>query len=276
MYTIEYIKQKLIIASINDENDEDVKLLDYENAISEHEINIQEIKQLINQIRNRPIKTIKSLCNKLCNEGYIDQSIILGNLLSSNKKEETYLTNYEKNTDKKTMNIVGTFTILGSMTKNKRSQYEIRLYNQESNKSFWCSCPDHKFNSAKKGTCCKHVCMIVCKVAKILDINFFITKKLSIDQYNNLFEKLESRENILSDISMAYIPQENEVFNKITKTLSEDDICPICYDDMNISQGPLSCPSCKNCMHKLCMEVWLERKYTCVYCRSDIWKKYKI
>ena len=119
MYTIEYIKQKLIIASINDE---DVKLLDYENAISEHEINIQEIKQLINQIRNRPIKTIKSLCNKLCNEGYIDQSIILGNLLSSNKKEETYLTNYEKNTDKKTMNIVGTFTILGSMTKNKRSQ----------------------------------------------------------------------------------------------------------------------------------------------------------
>ena len=67
----------------------------------------------------------------------------------------------------------------------------------------------------------------------------------------------------------------SKAFHEITKVLTEDDLCPICYDDMTISQGPLSCPCCKNCIHKVCMEVWLENKDTCVYCRSDIWKTYE-
>ena len=287
---LEYIRQKMIsIYNDSNINSHSYLLSTYEDTIDIYLADIQLLKQQIEQFRNRPITTIKQLHVKLIDINLRDQAGILGNLLTSNKKEEIYLIDYIKNTstDKKKANTVGSFTILGSMTKKGRAQYEIRLYKQESNepRSFWCSCPDHKFNSAKKGTCCKHICMIVCKVAKVLDPLFFETKKLTDAQYTNLLSKLESRETLLTENCRP----SGMVFNKITKALTEDDICPICYDEFNtpaldqcssevaLTQipGVLSCPSCKNCMHQVCMEVWLENKDTCVFCRSDIWKNYK-
>ena len=274
---LDHIRKKMI--SIYNEPDTynyNDHINEYENTLNIYQIDINLIKQQITNFHNRPVTSIKQLYHKITN---LDQASILSNLINPLKKDEVYLMDYVKNisTEKKKANLIGNFTILGSMTKKGRTEYDIKLFNSNEPKSFWCSCPDHKFNSTKKGTCCKHICMIVCKVAKILDSNFFETKKLSEEQYNSLLIKLDSREILLTENCYPSDP----AFQN-TKVLMDDDVCGICYDDLNVfndtsntlSVKILSCPCCKNCTHQTCMEVWLENKDTCVFCRSDIWKNY--
>lgn len=55
-----------------------------------------------------------------------------------------------------------------------------------------------------------------------------------------------------------------------------DQECCICYQKLsNKTTKILSCPDCKNVIHKKCMESWLCQSYqSCIFCRSDIWKHY--
>ncbi len=194
------------------------------------------------------------------------------------EKERIFLVNYKAISEDKS-DIVGTFTMLGSLNaKGKREKYEIKLYKDGVNDkgSFWCSCPDHKFNSVKKNIVCKHICFLVCKIAKIFDIQFFNTKKFTSEHQNILLDKIQNIQDLILEGNVYQAPEKITVdlFTEKRKDIDEDDMCPICFDNINC-RVLLSCPKCKNYIHKECIEVWLESKHTCVFCRSDIWKSYK-
>jgi len=202
---------------------------------------------------------------------------------SRNEEDQIYLNSFTQNTstERKWQSLAGTFEVLGCMKKGVRTHYDVRLYKPNANEkgSLWCSCSDHKFHSIKHNKVCKHICFIVCKVAKMYDPAYFESKQLSEEQFNKLMEKATNL-NTFKDITICRVPDTVtiELFQDKSKPISHEDTCPICYDDLNeetFSNTCLSCPSCHNYVHKDCMHVWLERKDNCVYCRNDIWKKYK-
>ncbi len=64
-------------------------------------------------------------------------------------------------------------------------------------------------------------------------------------------------------------------FNNMKKLSSHSNQdCPICCHTLNKSESLVSCPDCQNPIHKRCMEGWLSKSKTCVYCRSTKWQYY--
>lgn len=242
---------------------------------------IVECEKKIHTLIHGPFSNLYDLRLALDNEHQIEALVKLD---SAQTGHEIYLSSYTKNisTDKKKQGVEGTFTILGTLKKGGvREEYEVKMYkpNADEKGTFWCSCPDHKFNSKKKNMVCKHICFLVCRVGKLMDVNFFNTKKLTAEQYEAFKTKVENIHNILKDQTISR-PKETityDLFHKHMKPMDEDDICPICYDNMNdaTKENVLSCPTCNNYVHKTCMDVWLERKDSCVYCRCESWKLFK-
>ena len=114
-----------------------------------------------------------------------------------------------------------------------REEYDIKIYKESPKGTFWCNCADHKFNSSKKGTACKHICFLVCKVIKILDPEFFEDKNLSTEQIDMLLKKLTS-ETTWTDtgISKKLAKITLQAFRNYIKQV--DDCCPICFNDCSI------------------------------------------
>ncbi len=241
---------------------------------------IRECDRKIEQLIHGPYTNLYDLTESLNNE---HQKEALRKLDLIHRGNEIYLTNYEKNTstDRKKQGIEGCFTILGTLKKDGiREEYDVKMYKPNVNDkgTFWCSCPDHKFNSTKKNMVCKHICFLVCRVGKMLDPAFFNTKKLTLEQYETFRSKVENIHQILQDKSICR-PKATvtaDLFTTYTKPITEEDVCPICYDGLECAakEDILSCPTCANYVHKECMAVWLERKDSCVYCRCDSWKLY--
>jgi hypothetical protein len=188
------------------------------------------------------------------------------------------MVNYEAIQDRKNPNVLGKFTVLGTydFKKGSRNQYEIKLYKPNTEKgSFYCTCPDHKFNSSKRGTVCKHITFLVCQVAKVMTRHFFETKFLTEKQTNDLIAKVSKGSDIWKD---KLICREVKTLNLASfhdnrKAKDEEDVCPICYDaygDLEL----LSCPKCTNYVHEECMQVWMEKRKKCVYCSDTIWEYY--
>lgn len=188
---------------------------------------------------------------------------------------QIYLVEYE---DYGVGSVEGIITVLGAMnSRGKREEYKVKLYKQHLDNvkgSFYCSCPDHKFGASKKEMVCKHICFVMCKVAKIFDPVFFATKKLSDDQFATVKEKLGNALRCDPNICRPPSHLTMALFKKRAKPIEVEDMCPICYDSLN--DNLLSCPSCSNYVHDGCMRVWLERQGTCVYCRSDVWTQFDI
>lgn len=199
---------------------------------------------------------------------------------STNDSNQMYLSKYETNTstDRRKQHLQGTFTVLGTIRKGKREEYQVKFYKKHTpnSPSFWCSCPEHKFNSTKKNICCKHVCFLLCKVAKLFQPEFYETKVLDDQTYDKFKEIAENLHHVINvdaqDINDVAVNEKfPEKFKLLRKEVCADDLCPICYDDMLNPTSLLSCPDCSNNVHAECMKVWLESKKTCVYCRSNVW-----
>jgi len=224
-----------------------------------------------NDFNSLAIKEPKSLNDLIHDISNPYQKDILERLLISNEESQIYLSEFDTNTKKVTL--LGTY----NHKKNKREAYEVKIY--DSGKcSFWCSCPYHKFKSSKENTVCKHICFLVCKIAKHYSTEFFESKIIDKDVLDTLIDKLNGND-IWKDkcVCKKLSLLKKDHFHNYSKEIEKDDMCPICYDEFNIHQlnGVISCPSCENYIHTECMNVWLERHNTCVYCRSDIWKYYK-
>lgn len=228
------------------------------------------------------------------------QVAALRTLLSTHPDHQIYLAGYEAATpqsgSRAAADVEGTFTVLGSMRKGARESYAIKWYKQSAvgKPSFWCNCPDHKFNSTKKNMCCKHICFLVTRVGRILDPDFFEKgKRLTPEQHvafaaiirdaavfadgSRERERIAERATAAAAAAALAAMSRDElraVFEVPRKPVTAEDMCPICYDTMDCSTN-LNCPTCSNNVHRECMEVWLERNSTCVFCRSDIWRRWK-
>jgi hypothetical protein len=109
-----------------------------------------------------------------------------------------------------------------------------------------------------------------------------MTKKLSQNDREKLIDKLNSLKN--TEISKKYY--ENYIkkinkdkccdddFNKAKRDIDIVDMdCPICFDELK--DNIKFCPECSNPVHQKCIDKWMESHDECIYCRSDVWKKYK-
>lgn len=191
---------------------------------------------------------------------------------------EIFLSSYTPNTstDRSKANIEGEFSVLGTLRKGERESYKVTWYKQgcSGRGSFWCSCPDQKFNGSKKNIYCKHISFLLCRVANLFDPEIFRTKQLSAVIHEAFKQKVTNATVLRRVEPPVHIqPAASLSFCTGCKPVEEGDCCPICYDDLADTQL-LSCPGCKNNVHKDCMEVWLERNSTCVYCRSPVWASY--
>jgi hypothetical protein len=233
------------------------------------------------EARRRQPTSIEELLRHLDNE---HQKDILRKLTLRNEEDRIYLSSYERNTstDRKKQHILGTFHVFGSVRKGIRDSYTVQFYKEGNPKgSFWCSCPDHKFNSTRKNIVCKHIAFLVTRVGRWFQREFFETKQLSSEQYVRMLEIIGSgavfQDNTLCRATSAPVSSVSITpakFLERKKPIGEEDVCPICYDGLTEASITVSCPTCENNLHKECMEVWLERHDTCVYCRSNEWADY--
>ncbi len=160
------------------------------------------------------------------------------------------------------------------MTGSQKDVYTVTL---EENGSLKCSCPDSNSHAKKAGVVCKHICFIYIKICKGVDMDFFEKKKLTqLD-----IDALKTRTQILISGGTAkkyYKLYIDAITNTTDFTVAkrdgvlEDACCPICMDDL--VSDVVFCPSCSNPVHDKCIEKWLEQHKTCIFCRSDVWKKY--
>tara|TARA_A100001015_G_C15027164_1_gene731133 strand:+ start:1734 stop:2654 length:921 start_codon:yes stop_codon:yes gene_type:complete len=62
---------------------------------------------------------------------------------------------------------------------------------------------------------------------------------------------------------------------KIKENTCTDELCPVCYEEMNDPKDIVRCPTCKKYMHEECIKAWFQTgKSTCVMCRSPVWQEY--
>lgn len=161
------------------------------------------------------------------------------------------------------------------MTGSTKNVYKVTLSNDG---SLSCNCPDSETHAKRLKVMCKHICFIYLKICKSTDLSFFNTKKLS----NNDIVNLELRTKTLTKTDIAKKYYDNYLSNIMQKSLNFDEAkrentcdgveCPICFDELTTNIK--FCPNCSNPVHEKCIIKWLEQHNTCVYCRSDVWKKY--
>jgi hypothetical protein len=161
-----------------------------------------------------------------------------------------------------------------------REQYNVDIYDEGNIK---CSCPDFRFRSKEKNIVCKHICFVICRVGNILNPRFFDTKilddismKLVVDAVADMIDSRGTYVIPASQIAASKIPVV-DFSVKSDCSIDSDTVCPICIDSFEDSAISTlrSCPACKNIVHDHCINMWMETRDTCVFCRSDIWKKYK-
>ena len=130
-----------------------------------------------------------------------------------------------------------------------------------------CSCPDmQKVHPTMR--MCKHICFVLFRVLKYTD--------------HALFDRnctLNSQEVDLLIVKCRGCQFFTDPTFTTQRPIEEDSECPICYCTMgaNDKDNPvIGCPECKNNVHAKCMQKWLTKRNTCVYCRSTAWINYKM
>jgi len=164
--------------------------------------------------------------------------------------EKYYLLGFDK--DKQEIQISGS----------TNNNYRITILSN----TLMCSCMDCQM-SHYKGIYCKHVCFVFIKIIQSRDFDFFLKMILSNEDREKLTKILEE---------MTFSTNPIRPTSAFTSELSERNVgneCPICYEilDEDLSK----CPDCENAVHTDCVKQWLRYHKTCVFCRSDSWKKFK-
>ena len=204
----------------------------------------------------------------------------LARLTRRSEAERLYLVDYAPNVsaDRKKAHVQGAFTLLGSLNaKGERSQYTVSFYKDGAKPSpFWCTCPEHKFKSAKQGTLCKHISFIVLRYAKFMDPAIFANRTLSSEQHAKLCDMLSRPLKESADSGLvAFAASVADYAVAADREFAEDDVCAICYETLSHEAELCGCPTCRSAFHCECNALWLMKRESCVMCRSECWKAYK-
>lgn len=145
-----------------------------------------------------------------------------------------------------------------------------------------CDCPDSYFCKLHE-IACKHLCFIHNRIAMIWSNFFYYNLSLKDRDRRKLIKKVRQYE-IKHEIKLRYerlLELQNETeprpeTNIIIENLfsgenirNKTDECPVCCQ--SLETDIVKCPDCMNGIHLRCIELWLKRRQTCVYCRSDVW-----
>jgi len=146
-----------------------------------------------------------------------------------------------------------------------------------------CNCNETKFNT-EINIFCKHICFLICCLSKIYNELIFTNKKISNKELEFIKDKIKSI-NVNSDteVTSKYLfekfkninNKQNDTLFKPVKEINHEEDCSICLKNFE-NKKIVSCPNCENIIHEECMNEWINKNCTCIFCRSDIWKKFKI
>lgn len=132
-----------------------------------------------------------------------------------------------------------------------------------------CSCPDNKIRHQS----CKHIYFVLMRVLKHTNIN---NKKFTDDDLEKLFNNLDISKEVTVDDSIVkeYDEKLQESNNETTKPKDKDDVCPICFDELDDGGDLDYCKySCGKYVHVECFKMWTSKNAaTCVFCRH-VWNK---
>jgi|APGre2960657404_1045060.scaffolds.fasta_scaffold88998_2 hypothetical protein len=226
---------------------------------------------------NGTLRTVEELMQCVSNQHQLDT---LARLTRRSEAERLYLVDYVPNVsaDRKKAHVQGAFTLLGSVNaKGERSQYTVSFYKDGAKPSpFWCTCPEHKFKSAKQGTLCKHISFIVLRYAKFMDPAIFANRTLSSEQHAKLCDMLSRPLKESADSGLvAFAASVADYAVAADREFAEDDVCAICYETLSHEAELCGCPTCRSAFHCVCNALWLAKRESCVMCRSECWKAYK-
>ena len=148
-----------------------------------------------------------------------------------------------------------------------------------------CTCPD--FRQRKKR--CKHIYFVLIRIMKVENP---IIKKFTNDNLDEMFNiiplitnnlivdksKRDKFHEITNNIKSNNSKEINsKTDNKVKQRLNDNDICPICLDNINNGKELDYCKySCGLTLHKKCFQMWEKRnKGICVFCRANWYKNKK-
>ena len=141
-----------------------------------------------------------------------------------------------------------------------------------------CDCPDI-YECNKYNLYCKHICFVICMIGKLYIEEIFINKKIKqehkITIIFKLFNNIFYDPNIFSDmLSEKYSILKFKLLteqNNIIEARNKDEDCSICYNKLDVNI--YTCITCSNAIHNSCLEIWLKKNNTCIFCRNIIEKK---
>ena len=121
---------------------------------------------------------------------------------------------------------------------------------------------------------------IILSLQKLLGPKFFLTKKYKqpkFDYYkqeNEIDEKTKNQECVIcleniGKISQFEVKEENKEKNKFNFEKFLEDLIKK-YKHRNRNNGPYMVTPCHHVFHNKCLEMWLEQKNECPYCRQRI------
>jgi hypothetical protein len=143
------------------------------------------------------------------------------------------------------------------------------IYTVTISEALTCTCPDYKLRKVQ----CKHIYFVLVRVLKVKS-QFINLKKMSKVDLMVLFA---SKLNLDGSIVISADKKEkydkaisaNTTASNETDRKKNDDICPICLDDILDLKDAYYCKqSCGKNVHIECFNMWAKSKGTiCVFCR---------
>ena len=147
------------------------------------------------------------------------------------------------------------------------------------NLTITCDCPDI-YQCNKYNLYCKHICFVICMIGKVYCDEIFINKKLKEQDKNSiifkLFNNLFDDPNIVCDMLLEkynILKLKLTTNNNIIEPRNKDQECSICYNKLN--EDIYTCSMCSNATHNICLDIWLQKNKTCIFCRNIIEKNVK-
>lgn len=157
-----------------------------------------------------------------------------------------------------------------------------------------CNCPDFDGHADVDEVYCKHCCFVIYRVLssnitaddvqprrlnseklsawqKVLEDNSLKQFKHVISpQLCEKYQRIETEEkfcdnSILQDFGVV-MPDKCKIKEKL------EDMCGICYEELNGKNMLIECGECFNLLHQECADIWLRKGTveTCVYCRAPL------
>jgi len=123
--------------------------------------------------------------NQIINELTYNQKCELQVVIDNETKPILKLENY---TQKKINHGIAQISEIVTVKKIKKTViYEVDVWKYES-ETFSCQCPEYQ----KKNIICRHICFLVCSLAKIIVIRFFKYKRLTENELIQFYDKIKN------------------------------------------------------------------------------------